>query len=438
MAGVLKPAVSLWKDQPQKYLGKVPVIPWRSIKVFFPHRVRRRLRSKLRSRVSPASSSITSLKTSFSPLDTLKSLQGHQWTAYDGQYLFLIALGIFSLCAIESPGPLGKTVVSLALLTSLVVPITSQVMMPALPIITYLVFWFACGFIPSDWRPPIWVRVLPALENIFYGANLSNILSAHQNVFLDIMAWLPYGITHFGAPAVVTLVLFICGPPGLAPTFGRSIGYLGVMGALIQYAFPCSPPWYENIYGLAPAHYGIPGSPAGLQRIDELFGIDLYTSSFTASPVPFGAFPSLHAGFATLEALFMSHAFPRLRPLFVVYTLWLWWATMYLSHHYAIDLIGGGLLAALTFYFAKSRFVPRVQPDKTLRWDYDYVEYGNASEGYAYDLASFNDDFQIDSDELTVGSSSSISSGSLSPVDEYQSVWDSDTVWGSSDPETPR
>lgn len=145
MAGVLKPAVSLWKDQPQKYLGKVPVIPWRSIKILFPGRVRRRLRSKLRSRVSPASSSITALKTSFSPLDTLKSLQGHQWTAYDGQYLFLIALGIFSLCAIESPGPLGKTVVSLALLTSLIVPITSQVFLPALPIITYLVFWFACG-----------------------------------------------------------------------------------------------------------------------------------------------------------------------------------------------------------------------------------------------------------------------------------------------------
>lgn len=44
------------------------------------------------------------------------------------------------------------------------------------------------------------------------------------------MAWLPYGITHFGAPAVVTLILFVFGPPGLAPSFGKSIGYLGIVG----------------------------------------------------------------------------------------------------------------------------------------------------------------------------------------------------------------
>lgn len=249
------------------------------------------------------------------------------------------------------------------------------------------------------------------------------------------MAWLPYGITHFGAPAVVTIILFIFGPPGLAPTFGRSIGYLGIVGVIIQFTFPCSPPWYENLNGLAPAHYGMPGSPGGLRRIDELFGIDLYTSSFTASPVPFGAFPSLHAGFSTLEALFMSHTFPRLRPLFILYAFWLWWATMYLSHHYAVDLIGGGFLAALTFYFAKSRFVPRVQSDKPMRWDYDYVEIGSGSEDYSYDMASYRDDFQIDTDESTIGSSSSISSGSLSPVDEYHAVWENDPVWGNLDVE---
>ena len=146
MAGVMGPAVSLWKDHPQRYLGKVPVIlPWKSIKILFPHRVRRRLRSRLRSRVSPAASSISSLNTSFSPLDTLKSLQAHQWTVYDGQYLLLICMGIFSLCVIESPGPLGKTLVSLLLLMSLILPVTSQVMLPALPMATYLIFFYACA-----------------------------------------------------------------------------------------------------------------------------------------------------------------------------------------------------------------------------------------------------------------------------------------------------
>jgi hypothetical protein len=141
MAAVLKP--SLWKDHPQKYLTKV-YVPWRSIKILLPHRVRRKLRSKLRSRVSPASSSITALKTSFSPLDTLKSLQSHRWSAYDGQHLVIIAMGIFSLCVIEQP-PMLKTLVSLAILGSLIMPITAQVMLPALPLLTYLVFFYACA-----------------------------------------------------------------------------------------------------------------------------------------------------------------------------------------------------------------------------------------------------------------------------------------------------
>ena len=118
---------------------------------------------------------------------------------------------------------------------------------------------------------------------------------------------------------------------------------MNLVGVTIQLLFPCSPPWYENLYGLAPANYSMAGSPAGLARIDALLGFDMFSSKFIASPMVFGAFPSLHAGSATIEALFMSHVFPRLRPLFIAYTLWLWWATMYLSHHYAVDLVGGSL-----------------------------------------------------------------------------------------------
>ena len=202
---------------------------------------------------------------------------------------------------------------------------------------------FSPRFIPSTWRPPIWVRVLPALENIFYGANLSNILSAHTSTFLSIMAWLPYGIIHFGAPVVCSIIMFIFAAPGTVPMFAKTFGWMNLIGVAIQLTFPCSPPWYENMYGLAPANYSIHGSPAGLAAIDKLIGIALYTPGFTASPMVFGAFPSLHAGSAVMEALFMSHVFPRLTPLFALYTLWLWWATMYLSHHYAVDLVGGSL-----------------------------------------------------------------------------------------------
>jgi membrane-associated phospholipid phosphatase len=277
-------------------------------------------------------------------------------------------------------------------------------------------------FIPAGWRPPIWVKVLPALENILYGANLSNILSAHKTTALDLLAWFPYGLGHFGAPFVCSAIMFIWGPPTTVTTFGFAFGYMNLFGVITQVLLPCSPPWYENMYGLAPANYSMKGSPAGLARIDAFLGLDLYTSGFTASPMVFGAFPSLHAATSTLEAMFMSHVFPKLTPLFAFYVMWLWWATMYLSHHYAIDLVAGSLLAGIIFHFTKAKSLPRLQPDKNYRWDYDYIEVGESHSDYGYDLAGL-DGPGPDSDEWTIGSSSSVSSGSLSPVEENQSVW---------------
>ena len=276
-----------------------------------------------------------------------------------------------------------------------------------------------------------------------YGANISNILSApakNHHTILDILAWLPYGITHFGAPVVVSIFMFIFGPPGSLPIFARTFGYMNLAGVVIQILFPCSAPWYENMYGLAPANYSIKGSPAGLAAIDQLFGINLYTSTFTASPLVFGAFPSLHAGTSTTEALFMSMAFPKLTPLFTAYAMWLWWATMYLSHHYAVDLVGGSLLAGVCFFIAKAKFVPRFQPGKMFRWDYDYVEEGEVREGYEYGLAQLDADEEFhhlpsEADAWSLGSSSSYSPGDRSPsvglrspVEDHDGGWDGETL----------
>ena len=325
-------------------------------------------------------------------------------------------------------------------MTSLIVPLTRQFFLPFLPIAAWLIFFYGCQFISGEYRPPIWVRVLPALENILYGANLSNILSAHKNTFLNILAWLPYGIFHFGAPFVCSGLMFLFGPPGTVPVFARAFGYMNVVGVILQLLFPCSPPWYENAYGLAPADYSMRGSPAGLRAIDELFGVDMYTSTFTAAPVVFGAFPSLHSGCATIEAIFMAHTFPRLRPLFIFYVSWLWWSTMYLNHHYAVDLVAGSIIS-ITIYYMYRQFLPRLQQGKLMRWDYDYVEYGEP-EDHAYGLADFDDynpHLHGDSDEWTIGSSSSFASSSRDPSVGIRSPttesWDGDTVASSSDTE---
>lgn len=129
--------------------AKLP-FSWRpSIPSLLPHRIRRKLRSKVRSRQSPASS-LTSLETSISPADTLRALRVHRWSFYDGQYLILIILGIFSLCIIPSPGPIVKTGLSTIILVALILPITRQFLLPSISIWTWLTFFYACGYVVDD------------------------------------------------------------------------------------------------------------------------------------------------------------------------------------------------------------------------------------------------------------------------------------------------
>ena len=72
------------------------------------------------------------------------------------------------------------------------------------------------------------------------------------------------------------------------------------------------------------------------------------------------------------------------------------------------------------------------------RWDYDYMEIGDVPHEEGYMLADLDGPHSADSDEWTVGSSSSISSGSISPVDERQSIWEGETMTAHPDPEAQR
>ncbi|KAL9948785.1 Aureobasidin resistance protein Aur1 [Verticillium nonalfalfae] len=373
------------------------------------------------------SNEATALNTSFNPMHSIRALRRRSWRILDIQYVILAALIIFSL-AISPSAPIIKTLALCATVLVLLMPATNQFFLPSLSIWTYLLYFFCSRFIDAKYRPHIWVRVLPALENVLYGANLSNILSAHTHAVLDILAWLPYGIGHFANPAICSILIWTFGAPKTLPVFAKAFGWLNVLGVTLQLVFPCTPPWYENEHGLAPAAYGMQGSPAGLARVDKIFGVDMYTTNFTTAPLPFGAFPSLHAADAVLEALFMIYCFPRFRAFFISYVAWIWWATMYLNHHYAVDLVGGSLISAAIFYTAKTRYLPKQQSDKATRFEYTYVEIGEQKKvvdeeyGDFYSLGLMHRQRSADSDEWTVGSTSSCStlstsgSGTLSPA----------------------
>ena len=71
------------------------------------------------------------------------------------------------------------------------------------------------------------------------------------------------------------------------------------------------------------------------------------------------------------------------------------------------------------------------------RWDYDYVEIGeDPAMEKGYSLAGM-DDSPADAEEWSIGSSSSVSPGSRSPIDDTNS-WEGETLASHSDSEGQR
>lgn len=325
---------------------------------------------------APPGNAKYALESSWSLRQGIQNFRQHQWRKRDLEYILILPVLLFCFIICEKPPALARIAIALLLLTLCTIPATSQFFLNFLPTGTWLILFYSCRYIPPAWRPSIFVRVLPGLENIFYGGNLSAVLASKTNTFLDILAWIPYGLVHFGAPFVVSLICFLFGPPYLLRCFMFAFGYMNIIGLIIQICFPNAPPWYQEMYGLQKANYGMDGSPGGLARIDKIIGIRLYSDSFGASPQVFGAFPSLHSGSAVMEALFMSYLFPQFAPLFMLYVMWIWWSTMYLTHHYFVDLIGGAILTLTVYKLVRITIMPRIDHDKFSRWSYDNVEFG--------------------------------------------------------------
>ncbi|CAH2349998.1 inositol phosphorylceramide synthase [[Candida] railenensis] len=317
---------------------------------------------------------LSDLSFETNPKLTINQFLHRSWSYREILHYSFLSSIIFFVFIIFPANFFLKLLILSAFITCFIIPLTSQFFVHALPIFTWLALFFSAGKIPTSWKPAISVKVLPAMETILYGDNLSNVLATITSTLLDIWAWLPYGLLHFSAPFVVAAFIFVFAPPTSLRSYGFAFGYMNLLGVMIQILFPAAPPWYKNSHGLEPANYSMSGSPGGLARIDELLGVDMYTSTFSNSPVVFGAFPSLHSGCSVMDVLFLCWLFPKYTVLWWGYASWLWWSTMYLTHHYFIDLIGGAALSFIVFNYTKYMHLPVINHKLFCRWSYTQIE----------------------------------------------------------------
>ncbi|KAK4057161.1 hypothetical protein OIO90_001656 [Microbotryomycetes sp. JL221] len=173
---------------------------------------------------------------------------------------------------------------------------------------------------------------------------------------LDLWAFASYGALHFASPIIAAWWIWGFGTQGAATVFGWNLS-----GLMTHLAFPNASPWFYDQYGVDAAvpDYSYPGSPAGLVRVDHILGTHIYEKAFGKGPVVFGAIPSLHAATAICCSLFVTRYSRGYKGLAFAwfYSFWMFWATQYLHHHWAIDLLVGSAYAALAFIIAERAFL---------------------------------------------------------------------------------
>jgi len=139
--------------------------------------------------------------------------------------------------------------------------------------------------------------------------------------------------------------------------------------------FPAAPPWWVWKHSpeggpfsfKQPALADWQASAAGLIDVDKITGFNIFTTIYqTFNPNPFAAVPSLHAGYSVCLAVFATRKFGKKGAVMWFWPAGMWFSSLWLNHHYIIDLLLG-LLYLLPLYALSLRiFKPKISPESTL------------------------------------------------------------------------
>jgi membrane-associated phospholipid phosphatase len=171
-------------------------------------------------------------------------------------------------------------------------------------------------------------------------------LNLNQTVFLDLLSGMFY-INWMPVPILFGIYLFF-NDRWFLLNFNATFCVVNTIGFLIYYVFPAAPPWYFELYGDV-ENFQTASNAAGLLRFDEFFGINLFQDIYTKGSNVFAALPSMHSAYP-LIVLFYSYKLLKhhwFTWLMVLFSFGTWFAAVYSSHHYILDVILGVICAII-------------------------------------------------------------------------------------------
>jgi len=168
---------------------------------------------------------------------------------------------------------------------------------------------------------------------------------AHSNTFLDVLCGLFY-LCWIPLPLAFAVYLFYTNRMQFFH-FALIFFLTNLLGFVVYYTYPAAAPWYVQQYGYA-LHVHTPGNTAGLARFDTFFQVNIFHGIYAKSSNVFAAMPSLHSAYPLIVWVFSWKSKSIFfRVLSTIVTLGIWFAAVYTSHHYVLDVLAGIICAVL-------------------------------------------------------------------------------------------
>lgn len=222
----------------------------------------------------------------------------------------------------------------------------------------FIIFWIIFDFMkafPNYLYQDVHIESLYNTEKALFGIpHEGRIITpnefwiTHKTSFLDVLTgifylcWVPVPLAFAGYLFFKNRLAFLY--------FSLTFLFVNLMGFVIYYLYPAAPPWYVQLHGFE-FLASTPGNTGGLERFDAFFGVDIFHSLYSKSSNVFAAMPSLHSSYPLIVLFYgIKYRLGRINLFFGIVMTGIWFAAVYNSHHYVLDVLAGIVCAITGIY----------------------------------------------------------------------------------------
>jgi hypothetical protein len=170
----------------------------------------------------------------------------------------------------------------------------------------------------------------------------------HHQPWLDVLTGICY-LCWVPVPLAFAGYLFFKNRP-LFFEFALTFLLANLLGFVLYYLHPAAPPWYVQEHGLT-FHPLTMGSTAGLARFDAFVGSPIFQGIYAKNANVFAAMPSLHSAYPVIVLFYaVKNKSGVFNLFFFLVMVGIWFAAIYNSHHYVLDVLAGISVALASIF----------------------------------------------------------------------------------------